>query len=184
MMLARPGSGKSTQSAALAEALGIVHVGSGMLLRREVAGSSPLGRAVAPFLDSGTLVPDELVTAIVIAELDSAVARGGYVLDGFPRNLTQWKTLAFNLPAAHQSQFAVFLDVNAEECRRRLLARAQMEGRSDDSPEVIERRLAAYERDLKPLLDRFAGEGILVAISGTGSAEMITKRILDRLGAH
>src|SRR4051794_31698983 len=129
LMLAPPGGGKGTQGARIAEALGLDHVSSGDLLRAAVAEDTPLGREVAGYMDKGLLAPDALVTGAVKPLLDQ---REGYVLDGFPRTLSQTQGLDFDA--------VVYLAVPDEVITRRLLAR----GRKDDREDVIARRLREY----------------------------------------
>jgi len=182
VLLARPGAGKSTQARLLAGRLGVVHVATGALLRREVAASSTLGNVLAPLLDRGDLAPDELVEAIVTPALERAVAAGGYVLDGYPRNLAQARALTETAPGRLDPQVVLSLEVDALECRRRLLERASRERRSDDTPGVIAQRLAVYERDTAPVLEYYRSAGILVPVDGHASPEVVTGRILTLLG--
>jgi adenylate kinase len=179
-VLARPGGGKSTQAKRLAEILGVTHLSVGAILRREVAASSTLGRAVAPAIDHGDLAPDELVVGVVVSQLEAA-AVDGYVLDGFPRNLVQARALAEDANQQVQPQVALLLEVSVQKCRRRLLARAGREGRSDDTAETIERRLVSYERDVMPVVELYDREGRLVTVDGEGPAEAVTSRILECL---
>jgi adenylate kinase len=181
VLLARPGAGKSTQAGLLAGRLGIAHLSTGALLRDEVASSSPLGQAIAPALERGDLVADELVVPAILRGLEGAVVTGGYVLDGFPRDLAQESAFSHTFPQAVQPQAVLLLDVRAEECRRRLLARAAIEGRSDDTPATIEHRLKRFEEDLTPVVARYERRGILMRIDGEGDPQVVTERILDRL---
>jgi len=183
VLLARPGAGKSTQAERLAERLGVVHLSSGVLLRQEIALSSTGGKAIAPSIEHGDLVPDELVVPVVITHLEQAVAaKGGYVLDGFPRDLAQEAAFTRMVPANLRPQVIISLTVSAEECRRRLLSRAQIEDRNDDIPGTIERRLAGFERDVVPVIEYYRHRRMLVPIDGEGTPEVVTKRIFDRLG--
>jgi adenylate kinase len=182
-LLARPGAGKSTQAEHVAEHIGVAHLSSGTLLRQEAALPSAHGRTIASAIAHGDLVPDEIVVPVVITHLERAVAaRGGYVLDGFPRDLAQETTFTRVVPEDVRPQVVVFLTVSAEECRRRLLARAEIEGRNDDIPGTIERRLAGFERDLVPVLRYYRHRGLLARIDGEGGPETVTKRIFERLG--
>ncbi|MDA8311204.1 MAG: nucleoside monophosphate kinase [Actinomycetota bacterium] len=182
VLLARPGAGKSTQAALLATRLGVPHLSTGAMLRDEVASGSALGQLIAPVLERGDLVADELVVPVIAQRLDTAAAAGGYVLDGFPRDLAQDTAFAEQLPGAVQPQAVVLLDVPAEECRRRLLARAALEGRSDDTPQTIEHRLALFDTDLVPVIERYERRGLLVRVDGEADRHVVTGRILDRLG--
>lgn len=182
VLFARPGAGKSTQAAMLAKRLGVPHLSTGAVLRDEVASGSALGQLIAPVLERGDLVADELVVPVVAQRLGAAAAAGGYVLDGFPRDLAQDSALGAQFPDAVQPQAAVLLDVPAEECRRRLLARATSEGRSDDTPQTIDHRLALFDTDLVPVIERYERRGLLVRVDGEADRHVVTERIIDRLG--
>ncbi|MHB1598088.1 MAG: nucleoside monophosphate kinase [Acidimicrobiales bacterium] len=183
VVLARPGGGKSTQAARLARRLGVDHLSSGAMIRDEVASSSGLGRTVAPLVERGELVPDELVLAVIVPALRKAVAdHGGYVLDGFPRDVAQATTLAGLGSLALGPELALWLDVGADECRRRLLGRAGLEGRSDDTARTVERRLAAYEQETAPVLTYYEGGGDAIVVDGVGAPEDVEDRVADALG--
>jgi adenylate kinase len=182
VLLARPGAGKTTQAALLARRLGVAHLSTGVLLRDEVGSGSPLGVRIATVLEHGDLVADDLVVAVLARRLEQAVANGGYVLDGFPRDLAQDTAFVDQFSDALQPQAAVLLDVAAEECRRRLLARAALEGRSDDTPETIDHRLDLFEQDLAPVVERYEHRGLLVRVDGAADRDVVAERILGRLG--
>jgi len=181
VLLARPGAGKTTQAALLARRLGVAHLSTGALLRGEVAAASAPGRLIAPVLERGDLVADELVVAVVARHLVEAVAASGYVLDGFPRDLAQDTAFVDQFPDAVQPQAAVLLDVAAEECRRRLLARGAVEGRGDDTVGVIDHRLDLFEKDLAPVIERYEHRGLLVRVDGEADHGVVAERILDHL---
>ncbi len=183
VLLARPGAGKSTQGRLLAGQLGVAYVATGALLRDEVASGSSLGGHIASVLAHGDLVADEVVVAILARELEQAVATGGYVLDGFPRDLAQATAFEEHFPSAIQPQAAVLLDVPADVCRRRLLARSVLEGRSDDTPETIDRRLALFDEDLMPVIERYEQRGILVRVDAEADRGVVTARVLAGLAA-
>ena len=138
LLLGGPGGGKGTQAARLVQRLGIEHVAAGDALRAEVQRGTEIGRRAASYLDRGELVPDEVVVDLITPVAVEAAGHGGYVLDGFPRSLAQahvaddaWERLGIGLEAV------VYLEVPERELRRRLLARAETEDRSDDTPDVI-----------------------------------------------
>jgi adenylate kinase len=148
----------------LAAELGVPHVSSGDVLRREVAQQTELGREVEAHMAAGRLAPDELVTRAVrpvIDELD------GYILDGYPRTLAQAAGLAFDA--------VVYLRVGEEEVMRRLLAR----GRSDDQPDVIRERLREYDEDTAPLIEHY--RDVLVDVDGERDADAIAADLAARL---
>jgi len=184
-MLAPPGAGKGTQARLLAERFHIEHIASGELLRAEVDADSELGREAEAYLARGDLVPDHLVTAMVHGRCIVAARAGGFVLDGFPRNLAQAQ-------AAHAAALdnelmlldaVVFLEVSDEELHRRLLGRARSEQRTDDDAAVVEHRLAVYTEQTEPLLDFYAGRGILHRIDGEHSVQVVFNEIVEALSA-
>jgi adenylate kinase len=166
LMLAPPGGGKGTQGARLADALGVEHVSSGDLLRAAVAEDTPLGREVDTYLKAGRLAPDELVTEAIRPILKT---REDYVLDGFPRKLSQTEGVHFDA--------VVYLDVPDEVVTRRLLAR----GRADDKPDVIEERLRQYEADTEPLVDHYRRQGVLLRIDGDRPEDEIAAELQEKL---
>ncbi len=178
VLLARPGAGKSTQAARLAAVLRVAHLSTGELLRGQAAAEGGAG-PVSRLLGRGDLVPLEVVERVLLPRLGEASREGGYVLDGFPRDLSQASALA-RLPRGERPQLAIALEVPEAECRRRLLARAQAEGRADDSPETIERRLAAYERDMRPVLSWYGRRGQLVTVDGARAPGEVTAEIVAR----
>jgi adenylate kinase len=182
LLLAGPGGGKGTQGALLAERLKIEHVAAGDALRSEVARGTDIGRRVAGHLDAGELVPDEVVVDLMTPIVAAAAGRGGYILDGFPRNLAQahvaddaWEQRGIGLEAV------VYLEVPEPELRRRLLARAEIEGRSDDTPEVIANRLALFAQTTFPLVEHYRDRGLLVAIAADQPPDAVTDEVMGRL---
>ncbi|MHB1973193.1 MAG: adenylate kinase family protein, partial [Acidimicrobiales bacterium] len=120
---------------------------------------------------------------VVVPALRKAVAdHGGYVLDGFPRDVAQATTLAGLRSLALGPELALWLDVGADECRRRLLGRAGLEGRSDDTARTVERRLAAYEQETAPVLTYYEGGGDAIVVDGVGAPEDVEDRVADALG--
>src|ERR1051325_3366725 len=145
LMIAPPGAGKGTQGALIAAHFDIPHISTGELLRDHVARLTPLGVAVKERLDRGELVPDETVLEMVRAEMGRAKERGGYVLDGIPRSLSQARALyEIGRSLDMTADVALHLKADDDELIRRLLARAALERRSDDTEDVIRRRLELY----------------------------------------
>lgn len=163
-MLAPPGGGKGTQGVRLARELGVAHISSGDVLRFEVATGTELGREVQTHMAAGRLAPDELVTRAVLPALQG---RNGYVLDGYPRKLSQAEGLDFDA--------VVFLNVPEEVVKRRLLAR----GREDDTPEAIDERLREYGHDTKPLVEHY--RDVLVEVDGDRPEDEIAAELKTRL---
>ena len=155
LMIAPPGAGKGTQGARIAAHFGVPHLATGDLLRGHVALGTPLGRRVQEHLDRGSLVPDRLMQDLVRRALTDATARsGGYVLDGYPRTSAQaWASYQIAASIGATAQVALHLHTDDDEVVRRLLARAGIEHRSDDTEPVIRRRLALYHEVTEPILD-------------------------------
>jgi adenylate kinase len=182
LLLGGPGGGKGTQGARLAERLEVEHVAAGDALRAEVARGSEIGTRVAGYLDVGELVPDDVVVDLMTPIVAAAARAGGYILDGFPRNLAQahvaddaWERLGIGLEAV------VYLEVPEPELRRRLLARAEIEARSDDTPEVIDNRLALFAQTTFPLVEHYRDRGLLIAIAADQTPDAVTGEVLSRL---
>jgi adenylate kinase len=182
LMVAPPGAGKGTQGAVIAAHFDIPHVATGDLLRDHVARQTPLGQAVQASLDRGELVPDSIVLDMVRVAFTEAKARGGYVLDGMPRNLVQAQAL-FELGKELEmtADVALHLKADDEELTRRLLARAALEHRADDTADVIRRRLAVYHEVTHPIIDWYAGRGILVTVDAMRPADRVGRQILTAL---
>jgi len=178
-----PGSGKGTQAQLITDALGTVHISTGDLLRAEAEAGSPLGREVAPLLEAGHLVPDELIERVVEQRLRMKDAASGALLDGYPRTVPQARALDAVLDAAGRPiAFVLFLKVDPETLTRRLLKRAAEQHRADDNPDSIAERLTEY-RDLStPVLDYYRERGVpMLEIDGSGSVEDVHQRIVDAL---
>jgi adenylate kinase len=188
LLVAYPGAGKGTQAAKLAAHYGIAHLSSGALLRAEVTRGTKIGRIAADYLTRGDLVPDEVVLEMLSGPVLEAAGRGGYVLDGFPRTLRQAEE-AYSVAQQVEGielQAVVHLRVSRDELRRRLLARAEREGRSDDTEFAVAHRFKVFESETQPLLDFYVKRGLLVDINGEQPVEEVFTDItaaIDRLGA-
>jgi len=167
IMLSPPGAGKGTHSRWLTQQTGAAHISSGDLLRAEVARGSRLGRRVASYTTRGDLVPDELIFSILIPAVVAAVRdTGGYVLDGFPRTMPQaLRAAELGVELSLTSDGVIYLTAPEEELVKRLLDRAEREGRADDTLGVIRHRLAVFTRETAPLVDYYRGRGILLELS-------------------
>ena len=178
VFLGPPGSGKGTQSRRLAAELGIVHLSTGDLLRQSVDEGTSLGSRVASYLDQGQLVPDDLVVDLVASRLDDPACDGGCLLDGFPRSIVQAEALdSYLTKRGTQIDHVIELQVPLEELRQRILARSQIEGRSDDTPETITARLEVYVSTTSPLTDYYRQQGLLRTIDGIGTPSQVAQRI-------
>jgi adenylate kinase len=184
LLLAGPGGGKGTQGARLAQRLGLEHIAAGDALRAEIARGTEIGRRAASHVERGELVPDELVVELLTPVVAAAARRGGYVLDGFPRNLAQARIADDALEREGIGLDAVvYLEVPEDELRRRLLARAEIEGRSDDTPEVIDHRLGVFAHETFPLVEHYRERGLLITIAGDHDPDAVTDDVLTRLSA-
>lgn len=178
LLVGPPGAGKGTQAAVLSEELGIPHISTGDLFRAHIDGKTLLGRQVKEYLDSGSLVPDEITNEMVAERLAEPDAVGGFLLDGFPRNTAQAEVLTGILHEQDTQLDAVIeLDVPEDERVARLLAR----GRDDDTEDVIRHRKQVYRSETAPLLDFYADR--LVTVHAVGSVEEISERALDAVRA-
>ena len=185
LMVAPPRAGKGTQSAVIAAHFDIPHIATGDLLREHVARRTELGRVVQERLDRGELVPDEIVLDMVRAAVVEAKADGrGYVLDGMPRNMAQARALYQIAKVLDMTaNVALHLKADDDELIRRLLARAALEHRSDDTEDVIRRRLALYHTVTAPIVDWYAARGILVSVDAMRPRERVARQILTALEA-
>lgn len=171
LLLGPPGSGKGTQGVRLAAHLGVQHIATGNLLRAEVAAGTPVGQRAAAFMASGDLVPDELITELVLPRVFAAAAVDGYVLDGFPRTVAQARAareLAERRGAS--PDVVIYLDVPANELTRRMLGRARSQGRVDDTAGTIAHRIEVFERATRPLVEYYTERGLLRRVDGDRGA--------------
>ncbi|MDT0185121.1 adenylate kinase [Microbacterium sp. ARD31] len=179
------GSGKGTQGVRIAEAFGIPAISTGDVFRAAVAAGSDLGQQVKAIIEAGDLVPDELTSAVVRERLSQGDAAGGFLLDGYPRNLGQVRDLDAFLEDRGEALDAVIeLSVPRDESITRLSLRAQEQGRTDDTEEIIANRLSIYERETAPILEVYRERGIVDAVDGVGSLDEITARIVAALEAR
>ena len=185
LMIAPPGAGKGTQGALVAAHFSIPHIATGELLRDHVARRTPLGQAVQKRLDRGELVPDQIVLDMLREAMAAAkAAGGGYVLDGIPRNMEQARA-AYEIgrELGMTADVALHLQADDAEVTRRLIARAALEHRSDDTLEVIAQRLALYHEVTAPILAWYRDRGILVSVDAMRSAPEVGREILVALEA-
>ena len=167
-----PGAGKGTQAERLAASHGLLHLSTGDLLRAEVKAGSDLGKEAEAVMNRGELVSDELVLAIVRSRLQNH--SGGWLLDGFPRNLAQAEALDALLSELNQPlQSVLLMELDDEELVQRLLAR----GRADDNEEVIRHRLSVYREQTAPLINHYEQRGQLKRVLSTGTIEAVAEQI-------
>jgi adenylate kinase len=178
LLLGIQGSGKGTQAKRIASEYGIPHVATGDMLRREVDEGTPLGREVEAILARGDLVPDETVVQLIRDRLAQPDAQQGFVLDGFPRTMAQSDALDEMLAEIGRPLSVVFeLQVPDELARERMANRARDEGRADDTPEVIDRRIQLYHDETEPIVQHYRLLGNLVGIHGTGTIDQVFAEI-------
>jgi adenylate kinase len=183
LMIAPPGAGKGTQGALIAAHFGIPHIATGELLRDHVARRTALGLAVQKYLDCGELVPDLVVLDILREAMIAAkAAGGGFVLDGIPRNMQQARAAyLMGRELGMTANVALHLQASDGELMRRLLARAALEHRSDDTTGIIAQRLALYHEVTSPILSWYRERGILVSVDAMRSAQQVGREILTAL---
>ena len=197
IFLGAPGAGKGTQARALAAEWGVPQVATGDMLREAAAAKTSLGLEAKRYMDSGGLVPDEVVIGLVEERLARPDAAGGFVLDGFPRTAAQAEALDAMLKRSGQAlDRVVFLDVGREELLRRLTGRrtcgqcgtafhlvsapprtagrcdkcgGELTQRSDDTREAVANRLDVYENQTAPLLAYYRQRGLLASVAGEGA---------------
>jgi adenylate kinase len=183
VMMGRPGVGKGTQAKRLAEHQRAQHIATGDLLRDARRDGTPLGLRAAELMDRGDLVPDELVMGLVRERLQDAELVG-CIFDGIPRTLEQGKMLD-ELLAEFDSHvgLAIELEADEEEVTGRMLKRAELEGRADDTPETIKHRMAVYAEQTHPLVEYYRERGVLAELDGLGTPDEVFGRIRDCVGA-
>ncbi len=182
VLLGAPGSGKGTQAARLKSELGVPHISTGDMLRAAVAAGTPLGLKAKAVMEAGQLVSDDILLGMLEERLANDDARAGFILDGYPRNIAQVQALDELLTRLEQPLDAVVqLDVPAEEIIGRVEIRFQAEGRADDNPDTVRRRLAVYAEQTAPVADWYARHGMLKVVDGVGPLDEVFARILAAL---
>ena len=184
VLLGAPGSGKGTQAARLKEHLQVPHISTGDLLRAEVAAGSKLGLEAKEIMAAGNLVSDEILLGMLEDRFSRPDTAGGFILDGYPRNLAQADALDKLLGRIRQPMdYAVQLEVPTELLVERIAGRAKAEGRADDSPESVRNRLQVYENSTAPVIEFYRQHGQLTVVDGVGSLDEVFNRIIEALGA-
>ena len=185
LLIGPPGAGKGTQAALLSQHFGIPAISTGDIFRYNVKNQTPLGVEAKGFMDRGEYVPDSLTNSLVRDRLSHDDALGGFLLDGYPRTIDQVHELDSILSdAGKRLDVVVQLTADTDELVRRLAHRAEVEGRADDTPEVIRRRLEVYESQTAPLIDVYAARGVVAMIDGLGEIAGVTARIVEALAAR
>lgn len=181
IFLGPPGAGKGTQALLLAESHSLLHLSTGDMFRRAIARGTPTGLKAKSFMDKGQLVTDDVVDALVDERLKEEDARSGFLLDGYPRNLTQVTALDGMLAARGTPIHAViYLDVPDEVLIQRIRGRAEASAgavRTDDTEEVVRERLRVYQQHTSPLVDHYEAAGLLRRIDGTTDIDSVREAV-------
>lgn len=180
LIMGPPGSGKGTQAARIADKMGIVAISTGDIFRYNVKELTDLGKEAKKYIDNGDFVPDEVTNRMVADRLQQADAASGFLLDGYPRTAGQVEALNGMLKeSGHALSVVLQLEVPDEELVQRLLARADSEGRADDTAEVIQHRLDLYHEQTAAVIESYVDLGIVARVDGTGQIDDITERLLQ-----
>jgi len=182
VLLGPPGSGKGTQAALLVERLGVPHISTGALLRNAAKRGTELGLKAKALTDKGELVPDDIISDMIEERLSRTDVANGFILDGYPRNLAQAKSLDALLERVGQPvDEAILIDLDAERIIKRIAKRAKEEGRADDTEETVRNRLQVYAEQTAPVADYYAARGLLTKVLGEGGVDEIFQRLVSIL---
>jgi adenylate kinase len=207
VIFGRQGAGKGTQSVRLSQHYGAPHISTGDMLRAAVANATPIGLEAKSYMDSGRLVPDEVMLGVVDERLSEPdVAAGGFLLDGFPRTVVQAEALGRFATIDVAVDLQVPEDVVLERISSRRVCKScgriysteapptlgwtcdtcggEVVQRDDDTPEAVAKRLAAYATDTQPTIDWYQGTGVLVAVDGLGTPDEVTARLISAIDAQ
>lgn len=183
VLMGPPGAGKGTQAVSLASQLGIPHISTGDIFRSNVSAETELGLLAKKYMDAGEYVPDSVTNEMVKHRLADSDAAAGFLLDGYPRTVAQVAELdAILQKLGSKVDLVIELTVDIDEVVSRLVQRAAQQGRTDDSEDVIRRRLEVYAEQTAPLIEAYRARGLLKAVDGMGEIEQVRAR-LDQLVA-
>ena len=182
LLLGPQGSGKGTQAKRIQAEYATPHIATGEILRAAIAADSDLGRRVKPIVESGHLVPDDLMIELIRERLGDDDAQDGFILDGFPRTLPQAQALDEMLADIGRELSIVFgFQLDDEVGIERMLKRAEVEHRKDDTPEAIAQRLELYHRETEPLIGHYRAQGNLVGIHADRSVDQVFAEVQEAL---
>ena len=185
LIMGPPGAGKGTQAQRVAEHYEIPAISTGDIFRAMKTSDTPLARQLRAIMDSGGLISDEITNAIVAERLTESDCAAGFLLDGYPRTLQQVDSLDDFLASSGQSLDAVIsLLADVDEVVDRLLKRAEIEGRSDDTADTIRRRQAIFAQETEPLLGVYRDRGLLLEVDGLGAIEDVSARLFAALDSR
>ncbi|MEO9247642.1 adenylate kinase [Citricoccus nitrophenolicus] len=180
LIMGPPGSGKGTQASRIADKLGIVAISTGDIFRYNVKEMTPLGKEAKKYMDNGDFVPDEVTNRMVAERIRQSDVEHGFLLDGYPRTSGQVEALdGFLTEDGHALNVVIELTVPDDELVARLLGRAESDGRSDDTEEVIQHRLDLYHEQTEAVIESYVARGIVQRVDGTGQIDDITERLLQ-----
>lgn len=184
LIVGPPGAGKGTQASRIVERYNVPWISTGDIFRANIKAGTQLGQRVSRIIEAGKLVPDDLTNEIVADRLQRDDVVNGFLLDGYPRTVDQAHALDVVLQAdARALDAVVLLEVDTDEVVSRLLGRAKVEGRIDDTEEVIRHRQEVYAEQTKPLVELYETRGVLVSVNGLGDVDEVTARIFAALDA-
>jgi adenylate kinase len=182
LLLGPQGSGKGTQAKRIQAEYGIPHIATGEILRDAIAAETDLGRRVKPIVESGRLVPDDLMIDLIRERLAEDDAEEGFILDGFPRTLAQANALDEMLAEIGRDLSIVFgFQLQDEIGIERMTRRAQIENRKDDTPAAIAKRLELYHRETEPLIGHYRAQGNLVGIHADRTVDEVFAEVQEAL---
>ncbi|MDR1075132.1 MAG: adenylate kinase [Xanthomonadaceae bacterium] len=185
VFLGPPGSGKGTQAARLKEHLNVPHISTGDLLRAEVAAGTELGLKAKEVMARGDLVSDDILLGMLESRLGQPDVASGFILDGYPRNLAQAAALGELLNKIGQPlDVAVQMAVGTDLLVERIAGRAKAEGREDDTPEAVRKRLQVYEDSTAPVIGFYGKQDKLARVDGVGSMDEVFDRIVKAIGEY
>ncbi|AKV55940.1 adenylate kinase [Bifidobacterium actinocoloniiforme DSM 22766] len=185
LIMGPQGVGKGTQAALLSEHYGIPAISTGDIFRYNLKNGTELGKQAQSYMNKGELVPDQLTNAVVEDRLGMDDVKGGWILDGYPRSAPQVEALDAMLEHLDTPLSAVVaLDADRDVLMARMQKRAQIEGRADDTPEAIAKRLDVYAKETEPLLQTYADRGLLIKVNGVGEINDISASIIADLDAR
>ncbi len=179
IFLGAPGAGKGTQAKLLSEEMKLAHISTGEMLRSAVSEGSELGKKVGAIMESGQLVPDELIVELIAERIKQPDCENGYILDGFPRTVPQAEALGAMLGSVKPT--VILFEVTMDDVEARLANRRSQEDRADDSDDVQRERLRVYQEQTAPLISYYDEQNMLTRVSGAGSIDEVFQKLLQAL---